>query len=75
MGIGGIIIGALVIGLIVALVGTSVLKSELHSVAPKTQANSYIVPGSLNIKAKNESFLYSRTEKTEKPQQESKSES
>ncbi|MCQ2537945.1 MAG: hypothetical protein MJ124_06060 [Lachnospiraceae bacterium] len=62
-----IVFGAIIVGLLVALIGTGALKSELHSVEKKTQANNYMVSGSLNVVGKNEIFLYSKIEKKEKP--------
>ncbi len=69
MSIPMMIIIAVVAGLLVGLIGTGVLKGELRSVAAKTQANSYVTPGSLNVTGKNEIFLYSKEEKREKPRQ------
>ncbi len=69
MSIPTMIIIAVVAGLLIGLIGTGVLKGELRSVASKTQANSYMVQGSLNISGRNEIFLYSKEEKREKPRQ------
>lgn len=61
-----IVIVSIVVGLLVGLIGVGILKGELKSVAAKTQANSYIVSGSLNITAKNETFLYAKESKSAK---------
>ena len=62
-----LLILAVATGILVGLIGTGVLESELKSVEAKTQANSYVTAGSLNIEARNDIFLYSTEEKKEKP--------
>ncbi len=48
----------LVIGLIIGLIRVSVLKGQLKSVAIKTEASDYIVPGSFNLRNSRDFFLY-----------------
>lgn len=52
--------GAIVIigGLIIGLIRGSSLKSQLKSVAIKTEANNYVVQGSFNLKNSRDFFLY-----------------
>lgn len=59
-------------GLIIAFFVTMKFKDELKSVAMKANANDYTVPGSLNITASNEAFLYSNITRTAKPKNNSK---
>ena len=60
-----IILAVVIVGALAGFIGTSALKAELHSVAPKTQANSYVVSGSLHISKKRETFMYSKETKKE----------
>ena len=53
-----IIVASLVIGLIIGLIRVSSLKSQLKSVAVKTEASDYIVPGTFNIRKSRDFFLY-----------------
>ena len=48
----------LVLGLIIGLIRVSVLKGQLKSVAIKTEASDYIVPGSFNLRNSRDFFLY-----------------
>lgn len=45
-------------GFIIGFIRVSSLKSQLKSVAIKTEANDYIVPGSFNLKRSRDFFLY-----------------
>lgn len=56
-----------VIGLIVALIVTGVMKSQLKSVAVRNEAADYMRKGSLNVTGSRELFLYSHVDRTEKP--------
>ena len=47
-----------VIGFIIGLIRASALKSQLKSVAVKTEASDYIVPGSFNLRNSRDFFLY-----------------
>lgn len=53
-----IIVVSLVIGLIIGLIRASALKAQLKSVAVKTEASDYIVPGSFNLRNSRDFFLY-----------------
>jgi uncharacterized protein len=58
---------AFVIGLIVV----STWKHGMNTAMPKTQAESYIIPESLNFATKKDSFLFSKVEKTKRDTQSS----
>lgn len=60
---------ALFIGLIVALIGTSVLKSGMKSVHRQTVAGDYVVKGSLQITDGHELFLYRKLNRTARPRE------
>ena len=53
-----IIVVSLIIGLIIGLIRASALKSQLKSVAVKTEASDYIVPGTFNLRNSRDFFLY-----------------
>ena len=59
---------AAAVGLLTGVIVASSLKGQLKSVAKKTQANSYVKPGSLYITQSNDFFLYRNVVKTEKQQ-------
>ena len=59
-------IGAWVISLIIALVAVGAMKAKLNTVHPKTEADSFIIPGSLAFTLRQDSFLYSAVTKTRK---------
>ena len=46
------------IGLVIALIAVSVMKSKLKTVRYKAEANSYVRPGSMNITVSRDLFLY-----------------
>ena len=52
------LVGSLAVGLVVALVGTLIMKSKLKTVRSQAAAGSYIRTGSLNITRAHEFFLY-----------------
>lgn len=58
---------ALVIGLIVGLIYALALKGSLTSVYRHDSANDYTRKGSFKVDLNKDIFLYSKTEKTEKP--------
>lgn len=60
----------LVIGLIIAFIVTMYMKSKLKSVAREYAAKNYVSPGSLNVTASRELYLYSTRTMTEKPKNE-----
>jgi len=59
-------LGAWVISLIIALVAVNIMKAKLDNVHPKTEANRFIIPGSLAFSLRQDSFLYSTVSKTER---------
>ena len=61
------IIIACAVGLVIGLIVVFILKKQLKSVAPKTEASDYTRPGSLRITARSERFLYKTTDRREKP--------
>lgn len=58
---------ALVIGLVTALIVTSVMKSQLKSVAPQPDASSYVRQGSMRLTNQRDHFLYRDVHRTERP--------
>ena len=56
----------LIIGLIVALIVTGSMKKKLTSVRMATEANDYVIPGTLNITESRDTFLYSHVTRTER---------
>ena len=67
------IIISLVIGVILAVLICIIIKSQLKSVAMKTDATDYVREGSLNITSQSDRFLYSNVTKTAKPKNNSSS--
>lgn len=55
------------IGLVIALIAVSVMKSKLKTVRYKAEANSYVRPGSMNITVSRDLFLYRTVAVTPKP--------
>jgi len=60
-------IGAWVVSAIIALVAISIMKAKLNTVHPKTEANRFIIPGSLAFTLRQDSFLYSAVTQSERP--------
>jgi uncharacterized protein len=58
--------GAWLVSLIIALAAVGIMKAKLNAVHPKTEADSFIIPGSLAFSLKQDSFLYSTVSKTER---------
>ena len=61
-----IYIGAWVVSLLIALFAVYLLKVKMNNVRPKTEADSFIVPGSLAFTKKNDTFLFCTVTKTER---------
>lgn len=55
------------IGVIVASITTAVMKGQLKTVAPQPAANSYLLPGSLQITQRADTFLYRRVTRVPRP--------
>jgi uncharacterized protein len=66
---------ALGIGLVLAWVVVSVMKSQLRSVAFQENAASYVREGSMNLTNSRELFLYRDVQRTERPKESSSSDS
>lgn len=64
---------SLVIGIILAVIICFIIKSQLKSVAMKSNAADYVREGSLNITSQSDRFLYSHVTKTAKPKNNSSS--
>ena len=60
---------ALVVGLIAGVITAKSLKGQLKTVRKQEQANSYVKPGSMNIHAQNDVFLYRDIHRTAKPKE------
>jgi uncharacterized protein len=58
---------ALVIGVVLALIVTGVMKGQLKSVRSQRAAANYVRKGSMNVTESYELFLYRTVEKREKP--------
>ena len=63
------------IGLVLAWVIVSVMKSQLRSVAFQENAASYVREGSMNLTNSRELFLYRDVHRTERPKESSSSDS
>lgn len=59
---------SLIVALIIAFVGTAILKGQLKSVAPKNEASDYIKSGSMHVKVEKDMYLYKKVEKEKKPE-------
>lgn len=61
----------LVIGLVIALIATGIMRSQLKSVRPKHTARDYVRSGSLQITGAFDLYLYSHVSRRAKPKQSS----
>ncbi len=59
---------AILVGIIVAFIVVTAMKSGLTSVAAKREANNYVVKSSVNIRNTGENFIRKELEKREIPQ-------
>ncbi len=64
---------SLVIGIILSVLICVIIRSQLKSVAMKSNAADYVREGSLNITSQSDRFLYSHVSKTAKPKNNSSS--
>ncbi len=62
-----IVIASIVAGIIIGLIGVTRLKSQLTSVFKNDSAADYTKENSFKVEQRKEIFLYSKTEKEEKP--------
>ena len=60
---------SLVIGIIIALVGTGIMKGKLKTVRMQSSASNYIKNDSLNVTDMRDIFLYSHVDRREKPKE------
>jgi uncharacterized membrane protein YgcG len=58
------LLAAWVIALVIGLIAVHSMKAKMNTALPKTQADAYIIPGSLALTKQNDKFLYSTTTKT-----------
>ena len=61
---------AIIIGLIIALVATLMMRRALKTVRWQAAAQEYVTPGSLNIRNSSESFLYTNTTRIKRVEKE-----
>lgn len=59
---------SLVIGFVIALISVLVMKGKLKSVRAQTGAADYVKKGSLKLNRKQDTFLYRKVDRREKPQ-------
>lgn len=64
---------SLIIGLVVALIATSVMKGKLKSVRFQSAASNYVKDGSMNVTVSRDFFLYRNITRTAKPKDNSSS--
>lgn len=60
---------SVVIGFVVALIATGIMRSRLKSVRRRTGAREYTVPGSMKLTRSGDLFLYHTVSRRRKPQQ------
>ncbi len=63
----GNLVFALIVGIIVAFIATSVMKSQLKSVRFKSGANDYVKRGSMKVTVSRDLFLYKTIRKVARP--------
>lgn len=60
---------ALLIGFLVALISTGVMRGQLKSVRQKTSAANYVRPNSMDLQGHEDLFLYSNVTRTARPKE------
>ncbi len=63
---------AFVVGLVISLIVTGVMRSKMKSVRFERAARNYIRTGSMNVTRSHDTYLYSHVTKTPKPQNDKK---
>lgn len=63
-----ILFGSLILGLIVALIATGVMRRKLKSVRNQRAAANYVRPGSMQLTQSADLYLYSRVSRIKKPE-------
>lgn len=71
--VGSRILSSLVIGFVIALISTSVMKGKLKTVKNQVNASQYTVPGSLYLTDSRDIFLYHTVNRVRKAEQQSSS--
>lgn len=66
---------ALLVGFVIALIVTGIMRCKLKSVYTQTEASGYVKKGSLNLTVKNDLFLYKTVDRRERPKEEPKTSS
>ncbi len=69
------LVAALVIGFVISLIVTGIMRSKLKSVHGQTAAGNYIKNGSMKLTTRNDLFLYRHVTRREKPKQQNTSRS
>lgn len=64
------LIVALVIGFVISLIATGIMRSKLKSVRTQTKASNYVKKDSLKLTKKNDLYLYKHISRREKPKEE-----
>lgn len=59
--------GALIIGMILSLIITGIMRYQMKTVRKQAAASVYIKPGSMNVSGRSDLFLYSKINKAAKP--------
>ena len=65
--VGTSIIFAIAAGVVVAFIGTAIMKGKLKSVRAKAEASDYVKPGSLQLTESRDFFLYRHIDRRAKP--------
>ena len=69
------IIIAIVVGLLVALIVTSVMRASLKSVGKQYSASFYVKPEGLRLTKNKDIYMYQRTERYAKPKEQPRQQS
>lgn len=65
------LLGSIVVGVIIALIVTGVMKGQMKTVRRQAAASSYVRPGSMDVTRSNDIFLYNRVNRVAKPKEKS----
>lgn len=68
---GGGLVAALLVGFIISLIATGIMKDQLKTVHSQSTAGSYIKEGSMQLTKTNDLFLYMQVERREKAKEDS----
>lgn len=58
---------SIVIGMVISLIITGIMRFQMRSVRRQTAASEYMKPGSMNLTASRDLFLYSKVNRVAKP--------